>query len=148
MHFKNLLTLSVVALLIVACGKKGSPKPPEAYAPPPVSSLSAEGAVDSITIKWRAPILLEDDVKREPVSFLVMKQLEEESFDELGTIDVPVDEDGVPLESGFAFTDTNVEPGKKYNYSVVPVNRDGVKGAAPNVASVTFIGESSVVEVR
>lgn len=145
----------VLLVLAVSCGKKGSPKPPEAIAPSPVKYFALRGTVDSVILTWQAP---DEDASGNTLTdlagfavkrndYVKDKRPDFEEIAEIPVAEVGEGEDADVLEPvEYSYTDTSVEPGKQYEYLVVPVNEDGVEGATTSVMRVTFVGESSVFE--
>ena len=68
---------------------------------------------------------------------------EETDFETVAEIDYEYSDE--PQEQ-FLYKDIDIEPGKKYDYMVMPLNSNDVFGQPAGVLRVTFIGESSVVE--
>lgn len=46
----------------------------------------------------------------------------------------------------YSFIDATAQPGKRYDYVVVPINEDGVEGAINSGYRVLFTGESSSIQ--
>ena len=150
---RNVIVCLVVALLLISCGRKGSPKPPEEFAPSPVKYLSARGTVNSVVLTWESPVTDASGEDLEDLAGFVVKrniydEEEDPDFDEIAEIEVRLSEEAVEQpQSQYSFSDGAVEAGQVYDYMVLPVNEDGVDGVAGTVLRVTFIGESSRVEV-
>ena len=53
---KKLLVILFISLILISCGKKSFPVPPEVTAPSPVIDLTAKGQVDGIVLSWKAPL--------------------------------------------------------------------------------------------
>lgn len=147
--FIILLTILAFIFSAFGCGRKGTPKPPEDFAPDPVLNLNVEGSVSGVKLSWEAPPVDPDKdeedlkaldgfvVQRSPYS-----KEGNDDFDDLGR--VPVSKD--PMNTKYSFSDKNVEPGKIYNYQVRPFNVDQVNGEPGQTLRVTYLGENSRVE--
>lgn len=157
MNLKKILTSAslVAALLLVSCGKKAPPRPPEALAPSPVKFLTASATVDGVTLFWQSPSTTASGDPLEDLHGFVIERSEHEKgeepdFDTLVELALPEtsepSKEGTEASKRFSYKDTSVKAGKSYEYSVVGVNEDGVEGAALSTIRVTFIGESSVIE--
>lgn len=142
--------LIMFAFSLVACGRKGEPRPPEVLAPSPVRFLTAAGEIDGITLSWFAPTTdASGDGLVDLTHFLVekgeSKPGEPTDFEFLKKIEVV----GEPAENQqYSFIDADVQPGKIYDYRVTANNNRGGQGLPPHILRVTFVGQSSVVEAR
>jgi hypothetical protein len=133
---------------VISCGRKGPPKPPEDFAPSPVLNLNVEGTVSGVSLTWEAPPVDpdkdEEDLK-DLRGFIVQRspytKENDAEFDQLGSMQVTD-----PTQTKFSFVDKSPEPGKIYNYQVLPYNVDRVNGEPGQTLRVTFLGESSRVE--
>lgn len=160
----NTILCVLVLGLAVNCGKKGDPKPPEETAPSAVKYLVARASVESVVLEWYAPT---SDASGDPlinlVGFVVRRSIYEKGespdFERIAEITYnpseSVSKQQPPEPTGqvdkdvgemFSYEDRQVEPGKKYEYIVLPVNEEGVEGEAAQIIRVTFTGESSLIE--
>lgn len=148
---KIFLLLGLIGISF-ACGRKENPRPPEDFAPSSVQALSAAGEVDAIVLNWKSP---ETDARGELLkdlsSFQILrKDLEEGDgarFHVLDEMEIEQEKDkSAAVGKRFSYRDTNVNPGKRYEYFVLPLNDRGVEGQSSSYLRVTFIGKSSVVE--
>ena len=149
-----LLLLSFAVLTAaVGCGRKGRPKPPEATAPTPVTNLTAEASVGSITLNWIAPTTNAsgdslDNLERFIVLRSIVTKGRRPEPEEIGVVVVNAgDAEAAAGSKGrYRFKDPAVKVGQRYEYVVLPVNDSGVEGVADRGLRVSFAGESSVVE--
>ena len=166
-----LFLLMFIALPLLNCGKKGDPRPPEATAPDAVRYLSAEGRVDGIILSWQAPEATgsgEDlpDLAGFRIQRSDYEEDERPDFEDIGEILVSATEElsagegGEGLTSGavskpktpveqnvrYTFRDPEVQPGRRYEYVVLPFNERGVEGEFTQVLRIRFTGESSLIE--
>lgn len=163
--FRNALfqgtCLTLLLFVLPGCGRKGPPKPPEDFAPKPVVSPTIAGTVDGIVISWTAPEPEEESDEEEPnpplEHFSLQKGLvevgERVRLEEVAVVPLrassaaPVDPAKAAAEKLYSYTDSEVEPGKTYQYQVLPVNVDGVEGEATVNMRATFLGENSRIEM-
>ena len=140
--------------LTVACGRKGDPRPPETKAPSQVQYLTLAGEVKGVKLSWMSPVT---DASGDPLIDLaefrikraVVESDSKPKFVVIAEIEVPESEEAAPSSkqgSNFTYLDEDVAPGKRYEYLVFPVNKDGVAGVAPEAFRVKFAGESSLIE--
>ncbi len=144
--------ICLLMLLVLACGKKTAPRPPEALAPAPVKLLSAKASVDALILKWDAPSANASGDRLIDLKGFIVKRADADTGDDLD-FDVIAelgldksDAKRADTSKSYLYRDSKVEPGKKYQYLVVGVNEDDVEGAASTSIKVTFIGESSIIE--
>ena len=146
-----LLTISLVCSL-AGCGRKGRPKPPEATAPTPVTNLSAEPGVGSISLTWLAPTTNAsgdslDNLERFIVLRSTVVKGQRPRPEEIGVVVVNRGDAGAATQKGsYSFKDPVVKVGQRYEYVVVPVNDSGVEGVADRGLRISFAGESSIVD--
>jgi hypothetical protein len=148
--FRGCFLIVFVALLLsnTACGKKGAPKPPEVSAPSPVGQFAAQVSQDAISLSWVAPVT---DSRGETIvdlsSFKIRRRVL--SREQRGTFETIAEMPVKPVEdiAPYTYVDQDVSVGKLYDYSVVPVNEDGVEGRPQYVVRVKFHGQGSTVEI-
>ena len=153
---KKLLVILFISLILISCGKKSFPVPPEVTAPSPVIDLTAKGQVDGIVLSWKSPLTnARGDELYNLRGFVISKQrnISSRKTNLKKLIEIPVikegDQDYILREleqKVFTFKDSDVTPGEQYFYVVRPVNESGVQGRALRTLSVTFIGESSSID--
>ena len=147
----------MVLIVSSGCGRKGPPELPESYAPGPVQFARAQGSVDAIILTWQAPKKdASGDTITEPLTFSVKRSLhvkdEEPRYQRIATIEQEViPEDAVKVKNAppteYHYADKDIIPGKQYDYAIVAIGESGVAGIPPSILRVTFIGDSSVVEI-
>ncbi|MFN8389077.1 MAG: hypothetical protein U0136_02160 [Bdellovibrionota bacterium] len=171
----TLALLFVVVLLSFGCGRKGAPKPPEEGAPDAVQFLTAKADVNSVVINWAAPDVDASGNKLKNLDAFIVKKavvvgIKAASPTKVARIDAadvvapsPTGQPATaPAPAGgqgaaglgapkrtvkqYGFKDTDVQVGKTYQYSITPINTDGVEGAADRMIRVKFQGESSTIE--
>ncbi len=147
------IVLLLILGMMISCGRKGAPKPPEDIAPVPVKYLTAKGEVDAIVLSWNVP---DETAKGEELidlaGFIVKRNVyeagEQVDFEEIADIPFVYDVQ-VPLKDTpkVEFRDEDVEAGVRYQYQVVGYNEDGVEGEFGNIISVLYVGTSTVPEI-
>ena len=113
-------------MLLVACGVRTRPLPPELVQPKPPTQLVAKSAPDGIRLAWRRPTtysggqhmrdLAHFDVERAPGTG-------DDAFASVGIIEV-TDQLRFRQEKTFEWTDTGAEVGSTYRYRVIAVTLD------------------------
>jgi len=144
----SLLVMLSVGLL--ACGRMGPPKPPEDFAPAPVVGPVLSGTVDGFVLSWSLPEVDADadetDLPPPLAGFSILKAElktgEEPKYDDLVELELKT-----PEEKTFSFTDSEVKPGKTYQYQILPANAEGVLGEATVSLKGTYLGENSRIEL-
>ena len=144
---------------LLACGRAGAPKPPEAFAPAEVRYLAADADASRVQIRWHAPAVnARGEVLENLAGFEIRRrlvELEEDDrpfFDEIGEVELSSGKIG-QLPNGeqaahFRFQDSDVEQGLVYEYAVVPFNTEGIFGRVKQYVKVSFVAGSSIVEIR
>lgn len=148
-----LLCLSVTVLL--ACGKKGPPLPPEDLSPQRVRSIVAEGSVTSIDLQWKAP---QTSVSGRALSnldgFVLRRALVKSSegslvrgrFQSIAKIRYQTETGLSGLARDFVYKDRDVSAGQTYDYQVSAENKQGYEGQPSEIIRVLFKGRSSEIE--
>ncbi|MCB0346309.1 MAG: hypothetical protein KDD66_14415 [Bdellovibrionales bacterium] len=142
----------------LACGRMGPPRPPEDFAPAALKAFEVRGTVGGVVLRWNAPEstaagdpledLLGFSVKRSSFEVGESPDYDELVFVEFNSEEPAAEPENVKTAKLFEYNDKAVEPGKVYDYLVVPVNERGVEGEIPGKARVTFIGQSSIIELQ
>ncbi len=106
----------ILAAIFTACGKKGSPKPPEFFAPDTVEFFQASGSVDGVTLQWQEPSKKANGDDLDNLSyFIVKKRLYEgedsDSFEEIATIAAVKDEPVLDASGSTSTPDKKKKPG-------------------------------------
>ena len=155
---KHVVAGCLIVMAVMACGKKGVPKPPEYLAPMPVSNFLASGTLDGINLTWIPPEKTADgDALKDLDRFFVFRSVvvKDESPEYILVQEIAVVEDLEPVDKKeksdgprvYSYMDKEVTPGKEYDYYIVPVNQGGTKGKESPILRVTFIGQSSAVRI-
>ncbi|GIW41149.1 MAG: hypothetical protein KatS3mg076_1726 [Candidatus Binatia bacterium] len=132
----------LLALAVLACGRKGPVRPLELLLPEPVSELRASVEGGAVVLRWRAPNRRLDGSRLEDLSsFLVERAENEGPFRVVGV--VVLDEEDRALEvRRFAFRDETVESGARYRYRVVSRTLEGYVSPASVPVEIRVDGVS------
>lgn len=136
-----------ITALLVGCGKKAPPEPPELSAPSAVRALSAQGELDAVVLHWSSPITTAtgEDLSDLRGFFVLRSDVvkgERPLYDRIANIVVPVEGD----TGNFEYRDTDVKPGRAYVYQVSPYNSDETMGERDKTLRINFLGDSTTVE--
>lgn len=169
MRISRLAVFFISGLCFSACGKFGRPVPPEALSPAAVEALSISADATSVALSWKAP--RKDIRSRElrsiegyevlratlggstPTRFDRLAFVEDIHLRERDRLQAEARAAGTPVRrvkvdpslTAFRFTDSEIIPGSRYIYRVVPVNQGGTKGAVGESLALTFTGPTSQV---
>jgi hypothetical protein len=148
-NFSKILLLTTL-LLVVACGKKGPPVPPETFAPSPVKYLVVSGKPNAIVINWEAPNTNASADLLDDLSGFEIKKAK--VFDKLQPrfrklVKIPLGDVIAGEQKKFTYSDTDVAAGDTYEYFISAYNLDGTQGAT-NWIKVIFRGQSSIISVQ
>jgi len=157
----------LIILCLSACGKYGSPVPPEALSPRGVQELNVTAELEGVRFNWKAPDLdLRGKELRSMDGYRVLKiegsnplgqemsiraEIPDNHVSELQKLKKAAMEQGKIVRrvkvddqmKKFEFLDKQVTSGKTYTYQIVPVNQDGVLGEASKFVRVLFKGDQS-----
>jgi hypothetical protein len=153
------LLTCLIGSMAIACGKAGPPRPPEDFAPSPVSKITATTDSEGVTINWEAP---KTTVQNLPLtdleSYSVLRS--EFEFDRYGPAseltEISAIDSADNILPSLSFKDSSVVEGNKYKYQIVAINSAGVEVQSVVSAIVNFSGTQSssanpnanIVEVR
>jgi len=162
---------SIVAVLLVGCGKYAAPQPPERLSPAPVEVGEVVATGDGVTIQWLAPTMDRQGKRlKELLGYVVYrKELHKagdagdlpRSFEEVQRVDdtslarlrkkaEEAVQAGKPVrrvslaseERRVSMTDRAVVPGRTYLYKIVPFSAEGGEGGYDSLVQVVFSGAS------
>ena len=154
---KKLYLLSCLVVFFItqsACGRKAPPDPPEVWAPKPVQNLDVFARVDGVLLRWEAPEETEKgDALLDLEDYLVYRSEgkdDDAEFEEIAVVAHTERDKKERLRKKsieqIEYADTQLEVGKAYKYVIVPRNDVGTEGRADVAVSVTFVGQSSIIE--
>lgn len=136
-------------VIVVGCGRKGAPKPPEENAPSSVQFLTASGQVNAVVLSWTAPQETASGSELSDVESFVVQRRDvvgdkTGKFEDVGVVKV---EPGTMMKKKqFSFSDSSIQPGHVYDYSVYAVRADGLEGETDKILRITFRGQTSTIE--
>lgn len=142
----------VVAVLALAagCGKRGALVPPEALAPAPVTDLALAQKGGRFQVSWSAPTRQEGGAPlRDLAGFLLFRRMllppaedcEEcpGAYAELSRIDLDYLRGVRRLGNLFLFDDSDLKPGKSYQYKLRSFTTDGTQSRDSNKVRHTVL---------
>lgn len=128
-----------------ACGKKLPPVAPESVVPEPVKEFKAISRDGKLFVRFTRPTKNVDGSKiTDLAGFRIMRRVIDdkgcqgcpEKFPVVYEIDISYPKGAVVEGSRISFPDNDLTPGTRYEYKVVPYNKDGYEG--PEAPRVTF----------
>ena len=132
------ISLLIVAVLALACGRKTDPRPPELVAPQPVGQLSLTTRPDGIALGWSRPTKYVDGSSMEDLAgFVVERSGANATFDEIGRVTV-TDRGRFQKAKRFEYLDGAVVPDTSYHYRIVAFTSDGYYSAPSGAVSVSW----------
>ena len=127
-------------LLLVGCGRRGSPVVPVLVEPSPPVDLQAQVQRRAVILTWSRPGTNVDGTPLKTLdSFRISRQQQAAQTGALSVIaTVKADQPANAVVSGrrYAFTDEKVEVGARYAYQIESVNRRGIVGPPSSEATV------------
>jgi hypothetical protein len=130
---------------IASCGKKLPPVAPESVVPEPVKEIKAISRDGKLFVRFTTPTKNVDGSKiTDLAGFRIMRRVIDdkgckgcpEKFPVVYDIDISYLKDVVVEGERISFPDNDLTPGTRYEYKVVPYNKDGYEG--PEAPRVTF----------
>jgi hypothetical protein len=70
------LALVLVALLLISCGKKTAPIPPQAVIPAPITGVAYQLDENSVTLSWQAPLMTEQGKRLARINSFIVEKAE------------------------------------------------------------------------
>lgn len=146
------LLLPLLSVVLLSCGRKGSPVAPRPLAPAAVGALHAEPLDNAIVVSWSRPgrnvdgsplaDLLEFRLSRAVGAALPPRAPERPAFSLLATVRAEQPDNAAVQGSQYAFRDDGgaqgLAPGLRYTYRVQAVNRRGAVGPPSVEVSVEY----------
>ncbi len=132
-------------LFITACGKKLPPVAPESVVPEPVKELKVVSRDGKLLIRFVKPSKNVDGSKiTDLAGFRIMRRDIDgkgckgcpEKFPVVYDIDISYPTGAIIERERISYPDKDLTPGTRYEYKVVPYNKDGYEG--PEAQRVTF----------
>ncbi len=127
-----------LALLVLACGRKTDPQPPELVAPQPVNQLSLTRRPDGVALGWSRPTKYAGGSTMEDLGGFVIERSQSNSrFTEIGRVPV-TDRGRFQKVKRFEYVDAGLMPDTTYHYRIVAFTSDGYYSAPSGIVSVTW----------
>ena len=143
MRTGRILIVALLApLLLVGCGRKGSPVVPVLVEPSPPVDLQAQVQRRVVILTWTRPATNVDGTALKMKildAFRISRRQQEPQTSALpviATVKADQPANAVVSENRYAFTDETVEVGARYAYQVESVNRRGIIGPPSSEATV------------
>lgn len=144
--FKLCASVSLcLILLFLGCGKKLPPVAPESVVPEPVKELGVTSREGRLLIRFVKPSKNIDGSKLTDLAgFRVMRRVMDEKvckgcperFPVVYDIDISYPKGAIIEKDRVSYQDKELQPGTRYEYKVVPYNKDGYDG--PEAPRVSF----------
>jgi len=145
-----LVGVAVVVAFVAGCGKKGPLIPPEALVPAPVKDLAAVQKGARFQVSWSAPgkdvagRTLRDLAGFELFRRLVLPPTEDceecpTAYRQMLRVDLDYPQGVRRAGNHFLYDDSDLDPGKTYQYKVRSFSKDGAQSGDSNRARHTFL---------
>lgn len=133
MRTRRILVPAILGfLLLVGCGRRGSPVVPVLVEPSPPPDLQAQVRHRAVILTWTRPVTNVDGTALKTLAaFRVSRQQQAPQTSGpsvIATVKADRPENAVVTKNRYAFTDEGVVVGAKYAYQVESVNRRGIIG--------------------
>lgn len=126
------------SLLVPACGRKTTPKPPQWVAPKPVQELSLATQSTGILVRWSRPTEYVDGSTMEDLGgFVVERNRYNSPFTEIARVPV-TDQGRFQKVKRFDYLDTELLPGSTYHYRIVAFTTDRYYSSPSDAAEITW----------
>ena len=141
MRAQRVATLALLGLLVlIGCGRKGSPVVPVLVEPSPPADLQAQVQRRAVVLTWTRPATNVDGTAVKTLAaFRISRQQQgpqTSGVSVIATVKADKPENALVSGSQYAFTDKSVVVGARYAYLVESVNRRGIVGPASPEATV------------
>ena len=137
----NWLTLTVAiaafaSAIVIGCGVKSQPIPPESARPEKIASLEAANAKEGIRLTWDRPELYAGGAKMKDLgSFTISRSEEGKPAAKIGDIQV-TDQGRFQVQGTFEFIDGSTILGHTYHYQVTSSTTDGYVSEPSNDVTI------------
>lgn len=131
----------LLAMLAVACGRRGAPRAPELVQPLPPTSLVARITADGVSLTWHRPDKYSGgDRMRDLGGFDIDRRPADAApsapFTRVGHLEL-TDQYRFRQDPRIEWTDHDAEPGTRYQYQVTAFTLDGYR--SPAAGPVTIV---------
>jgi len=146
------LFLAFCLIAASACGKYGSPLPPEDLRPAAVRDVRFEGSADGLKISWLPPSTKLagaplDDLDGFTLGRALVVDGSRRSFEVIARVRFDTESGVSGLNKRMVYQDRDLTPGLSYDYVLQAYNKSGRRGAKSGVTRVKFRGSSSDIEI-
>lgn len=146
---KNILTATLLITLLIACGKKGPPLPPESLVPQQVSGLVAQGKPEGLVLSWDIPQKNNDGSTLDDLAGFKLYQKKSgegcnscpSEFPIYADIDIEApghSANAIIQGNKIIFSLPEMEPELSYSFKVAPYNKSGYFGEFSKVVSLKW----------
>ncbi len=137
---------------LAACGKRGSPLPPENLSPASVRDFRADGVLNGVRVSWIPPsIKVAGEVLDDLDGFVLRRASVSKGrrgrFQIIARIRYETQKGKAGLGERLQYVDRDIVPGERYDYRLQAYNKRGYEGLKGEILRVLFKGRSSEVEV-
>lgn len=146
-RFSFLAFFSASLLILSACGRKTTVRPPELVAPESVNDLTLEMQPKGVVLRWgRTDSSVDGEKLDDLAGFVVLRAKQDEQgktedFTKIATIPVE-DRDRFRKNKKFSYTDEQMTVGSLYRYRVLAFTLDGYYGGTSNTVELIWRGGS------
>lgn len=135
----RLLAVGLLAGLVMACGQKADPKPPELVQPGAPSGLTASSTPGGIELTWRRPMRYSGGDRMNDLDYFLVERAPEAGGPFAELTQVPVtDRDRFRKQRRITWTDASAAAGVHYYYRVTAVTLDDYESRPAGPIGLTF----------
>jgi hypothetical protein len=135
MEERRLRAILLLAIAVLACGRKTIVKAPELVAPERIDNLEATNGPDGIHLTWRRPERYADGSRMYDLGAFRVERGAGGAFLPVGTVEV-TDRERLQQERRFGWVDTDTVLGQTYQYRVISLTTDAYVSEPSNLVTV------------
>jgi hypothetical protein len=130
-------TAFAAAMLLIGCGVKSPPVPPQEAMPERIVGLEAASQKNGVLLSWARPDRTAGgQTMRDLGSFEVDRAENTAAFEPL--VEIPVtDQDRFQQQSKFTYLDAGAQVGHHYRYQIISATSDAYRSDPSNEAEIT-----------
>jgi hypothetical protein len=130
-------TALAAAMLLIGCGVKSPPVPPQEAMPERIVGLEAASQKNGVLLSWARPDRTAGgQTMRDLGSFEVDRAENTAAFEPL--VEIPVtDQDRFQQQSKFTYLDAGAQVGHHYRYQIISATSDAYRSDPSNEAEIT-----------
>ena len=127
----------LAAVLLLGCGVKSPPIPPQEAVPERIVSLNATSEKNGVLLSWERPDRTAGGHSMHDLgSFEIERAEDTRAFAPL--VEIPVtDQDRFQLQQKFTYLDKDAQVGKHYRYQIISSTIDAYRSDPSNEAEIT-----------